>query len=254
MNIPGMIVSIARDVSWVKNTGTSIQNPKNGRAFQMKRQYMVIRAIVFDLDGVIIESAEIKTRAFAMLFADYPDKLPEIIAYHQRNAGVSRYIKFRHFYEKLLGQELSAQKETELGERFSQIVMEEILNAPLTPGAIEFLSRNEDRYHFFIASGTPEEELRNIIDHRKLSHFFREIHGTPKRKDEITEDILDRYSFQKNEVVFIGDAESDRIAAEKVGIPFIARLNSESPELQDCRWKVNDLTELDAIFDNISSY
>ncbi len=214
----------------------------------------MIKAIIFDVDGVIIESAEIKTKAFAMLFADYPDKLPEIIAYHQKNAGISRYSKFRYFYEKILGQELSAEKESELGERCSQIVLHEVLKAPFTPGAIEFLSQNRDRYYFFIASGTPEGELRNIIEHRQLSHFFREINGTPKQKDEIIEGILDRYSFHKKEVVFIGDAESDRTAAEKAGIPFIARLNSESPELQNCRWKVNDLTELDVILDNMNSY
>jgi phosphoglycolate phosphatase-like HAD superfamily hydrolase len=189
-----------------------------------------------------------------MLFADYPDKLPEFIAYHQKNAGISRFIKFRYFYEKMLGQELSAQKEAELGERFAKIALEEILNAPFTSGAIEFLNRNKDRYHLFIASGTPEEELQNIIAHRQLSHFFREIHGTPKQKDEIIEDILGRYFLQKKEVVFIGDAESDRIAAEKVGTFFIACLTSENNQLQNCRWKVNDLTELDIILDNISSY
>ena len=214
----------------------------------------MIKAIIFDVDGVIIESAEVKTKAFAMLFADYPDKLPEIIAYHQKNAGISRYIKFRYFYEKILGQELSTQKEAELGERFSQIVVREILNAPFTPGAIEFLSRNKDRYHFFIASGTPEQELQNIIAQRQLSHFFRGIYGTPKQKDDIIEDILDRYSFQKKEVVFIGDAESDRASAEKEGIFFIARISSGNEQLQDCRWKVNDLTELDTILNNISLY
>jgi len=212
----------------------------------------MIKAIIFDVDGVIIESAELKTRAFAILFADYPDKVAEIVAYHRKNGGVSRFVKFRYIYEQILGQELSTQKETELGDRFSRIVLEEILKAPFTPGAVEFINQNKDRYLFFIASGTPEEELLNIIDHRQLSHYFREIHGSPRQKDEIIADILDRYSLQNEEVIYVGDAESDRAAAEKAGVPFIARLNLENPELQDCRWQVKDLTELDTIIDNIS--
>jgi len=87
----------------------------------------MIRAVIFDVDGVLIESAEIKTRAFEQLFAGYPDKVKEIVDYHNKNAGLSRYVKFRYFYEKILGQKLSDQEEAELGERFSRIVLEQVL-------------------------------------------------------------------------------------------------------------------------------
>ena len=212
----------------------------------------MIKAVIFDLDGVIIESAEIKTRAFELLFADYPDKVGELVDYHKRNAGFSRFVKFRYFYEELLGRELTSEKEAELGERFSRIVLEQVLQAPLVPGAVDFLSRNKDRYLLFVASGTPDEELRCIMDYRQLSGFFREIHGTPREKHEIIESILDRYPFTKKEVAFVGDAESDLAAAEKVGVSFIARVTPGDNQLRDCRWQVNDLTALDTILENIS--
>lgn len=213
----------------------------------------MIKAVIFDVDGVIIESAGIKTKAFEALFAAYPDKLSEIISYHQKNGGISRYVKFRYFYEKILGQELSAEKEAELGEKFSKIVLTQILEAPFVAGAIEFLNQYKNRYDLFIASGTPEAELQNILNHRQLTPFFLEVHGAPKDKAGIIEDILDRYTFQRKETVFIGDAESDRAAAEKTRILFIARLTRENPELKDCRWKVDDLTNLDTFLQNMCS-
>jgi HAD superfamily hydrolase (TIGR01549 family) len=212
----------------------------------------MIKAIIFDLDGVIIDSAEIKTRAFELLFADYPDKVMEIIDYHKRNAGISRYIKFRYFYEKILGKSLSSAEEVELGEKFSQIVVEQILEAPFVPGAIEFLSRNKGRYDFFVASGTPEDELRYIMARRQLSHFFREVHGTPKSKEDIIKDILQRYAFSGEEVAFVGDADSDCTAADKAGVFFIARITSDNHHLRHCRWKARDLTNLDILLQDMS--
>jgi len=212
----------------------------------------MIRAIIFDLDGVIIESAHIKTRTFEALFAAYADKLPEIVDYHLKNAGISRYVKFRHIYESMLGRELSAREEAELGERFSQIALGQILEAPLVPGAIEFLSQNKDRYSLFVASGTPEAELHDILERRQLSRFFLETHGAPRGKADITQDILARYALQRPEVVFVGDAESDRAAADEAGVSFVARITSENHHLQRCRWRIDDLTGLDAVLQDIA--
>jgi beta-phosphoglucomutase-like phosphatase (HAD superfamily) len=50
----------------------------------------MLRAIVFDFDGVILESADIKTNAFRALFASYPEHVDQIVDFHLRNAGVSR--------------------------------------------------------------------------------------------------------------------------------------------------------------------
>jgi len=211
-------------------------------------------AIVFDFDGVLVESADIKTEAFGQLFSGYPDKVHEIVKYHQMHMGISRYVKFRYFYEKILGEELSHDKEIELGERFSEIVLERILKVPFVSGTLDFLEDHYRRTPLFIASGTPDEELRYIVAQRGISQYFKEIHGTPRTKPEILSDILSRFSWTASEVVFVGDAESDLKAAEESGVWFVARVSpSSESRLYAHPFKVNTLRELEAALSKIGS-
>ncbi|MBN1693511.1 MAG: HAD family hydrolase [Dehalococcoidales bacterium] len=211
----------------------------------------MIKAIIFDLDGVIIESAGIKTEAFRALFSGYPDKLPQIMAHHEKNAGISRYVKFRYFYEKILGLELTPEREKELGEEFSRIVLDKILKAPLVDGVMKFLKNNAKRYLLYIASGTPEEELQYILKQRGLETFFRVAYGTPLTKTEITRRILAENNIAAGEAVFIGDAESDLIAARETGVTFVARTDMSDNTLKDCEWRIRDFTGFEAVLAKI---
>ena len=47
-----------------------------------------LRAVIFDFDGVILESADIKTQAFIELFADNPDHREAILRQHHDNVGI----------------------------------------------------------------------------------------------------------------------------------------------------------------------
>jgi beta-phosphoglucomutase-like phosphatase (HAD superfamily) len=71
----------------------------------------MIKNILFDFDGVILDSMPIRDYGFKKIFEDYDDDLVnKFLKYHNRNGGLSRYVKIKYFYNKLLKQEISEEK------------------------------------------------------------------------------------------------------------------------------------------------
>ena len=209
----------------------------------------MIRGVLFDFDGVIVESAEVKTEAFRKLFEkEYPKYAEEIVDYHKGNMGISRYVKFQHIYERIIKQPYSREVEGKLGKRFSEFVVSAVLSAPFVAGAVGFLKRNHERYAMYVVSGTPETELAAIVDKRGIKSYFKDVYGSPRKKEEIAREILLRNHWKPDEVAFVGDAESDREASERCGVHFICRVN-ENGNFQSPvgRHSIRDLTELEGV-------
>lgn len=205
----------------------------------------MLKTIIFDFDGVIIESFDIKTQAFRELFKG-SEKVDEIVEYHKQNGGVSRYKKFRYIYSEILRKPLDEKTFEELGEKFSDLVVEEVKKCPYVPGAIEFISEKSKNLKLFIASGTPEEELISILDARGISKYFKGIFGSPATKSEIIRQILKRENLDRKEAIFIGDTITDYKESGRAGVPFIARINnlSDNPLLELDVLKFHDFYEL----------
>ena len=180
--------------------------------------------IFFDFDGVILESADIKTAAFLELFSNYTEHQEAIRQYHIRHMGISRFVKFKWIYKELLKQELDDVVCAELGNNFSRIVFRKVMDAPFVPGALELLRYCKGRILSFVASGTPEAELKEIVEKRKIREFFMEVNGTPETKEEIVRKLLAQYRLVPTHCLFVGDALSDYEAAQATGVNFIARL------------------------------
>lgn len=206
----------------------------------------MVRAIIFDFDGVIIESFDIKTQAFRELFKKYPDHVEKIVEYHQQNGGISRFLKFKHIYGNILKQPLDEETFRRLGENFSNLVVEEVKKCPYVPGVLEFIQEKSKKMQLFIASGTPEEELRSIVAARGISDFFKGIYGSPATKSEIIQAILNKEKIESKDAVFIGDTITDYREANKAGVPFLARINSlsDNPLLELAIPKFHDFYEI----------
>lgn len=207
----------------------------------------MIRAVAFDFDGVVLESADLKTRAFARLYEQHPEHVDAIVALHLRHAGVSRYEKFRWIGRDILGTPVSDDDLVSLNERFSALVMDEILRCPFVPGAREMLLGRGAQIPLYVASGTPEDELRDIVARRELSAAFRGVYGSPAVKAEILERIMGELHIGPEEVLFVGDAMTDLEGAHAAGTPFLGRIRpGDAYPFGD--WQVDvvpDMAEMD---------
>jgi phosphoglycolate phosphatase-like HAD superfamily hydrolase len=208
------------------------------------------KAVVFDFDGVIIESGDIKTEAFLELFADHPEHIAAIRKHHLANLGVSRFKKFAWIYTNLFGKDLEDGEKIRLGDRFSAIVFQKVCEAPFVAGAREALEAlAKAGVPLAVASGTPQDELDRIVDARGLRQLFVEVHGSPTEKPTAIKSVMDRYQLAREHVLFIGDGTTDHEAATKAGVNFLARRTPElAPYWQSagCRC-VDDLRGLERV-------
>jgi len=181
------------------------------------------QAVFWDFDGVILDSVHVKTRAFAQLFRHYgPEVEKAVVDYHLAHGGVSRFDKFRHYYQNILHLPITEHQLDELGQAFSKLALEKVIASPFIPGALDSLTiLKTESVPSYIVSGTPEEEIRHIVDVKGLAHFFQEVHGAPRKKPEILSDILRRKEYHPDHCLFLGDAMSDYQAAQKTGVCFL---------------------------------
>ncbi|MBN1438918.1 MAG: HAD family phosphatase [Anaerolineales bacterium] len=204
-----------------------------------------LRAIVFDFDGVILESANIKTEAFLELYAAYPDKLRQIREYHIGQAGISRYVKFEHIQKNILGQPYTEEDKRRVSAEFERLTRERIFRCPQVPGAEALLMGLRGKVLRIVGSGTPQAELDLIIAMRKMGEWFEELWGTPRLKPDILRDVMARHALSPDQVLMVGDGMSDYDAARETGTRFLAR-ETETAFDRLAVDKVRDMAEMAA--------
>lgn len=180
--------------------------------------------LIFDFDGVLVESNDIRFEGFKLLFKDFPDdKVHRLIQYARLNGGMPRYQKIRYFFEEILTEAISDDDVQKLAKQYSELVKDEVVRAKPVKGSLKFLSSYNKKYDFAIVSGSDQEELRDICKTRKIDQFFIEILGSPVTKESNLALLLSKMQWERKSCLFIGDSINDLDAAIVNEIDFIAR-------------------------------
>lgn len=182
---------------------------------------MPLRCIVFDCDGVLLDSVPVKTRAFARLAEPYGSEAQARLArYHMEHGGMSRYQKFAWFFREVLGREITEEESVSWGQRFAYFALDEVRRCAMISGAREMLDAWHARLPLYVCSGAPDGELRQILRERELDRYFAGIFGTPPEKAELLAAIVRRANAAPEETLMVGDSGTDREAAASVGTLF----------------------------------
>ena len=186
--------------------------------------------LIYDFDGVICDSVNIKTEAFVKLFEEYDINVKnEIIAYHHRFGGISRLKKIKYIHENLINVPISDFELNQLADKFSSLVKNSIINSKYINGALEFVLKHSTHMDQFICSGTPEDELCEIVEKKdNLVGYFKGVFGSPNSKEFIINQIIDNSKFSKRNVIFFGDAITDYNAAKECDVQFIGIKNENT--------------------------
>jgi len=181
-----------------------------------------LQALFWDFDGVIADSTEVKSRAFEEMFAPYGETVKEqALQHHQQHGGISRVEKIDYSFRHFVGQPLSQTELNAKCELFSSLVKQKVIAAPLISGVADALESLYPDVPMFIISGTPEDELLEIVRARDLSRYFKRVLGSPVKKPDHVRSLLAEFNFEPAGCVFIGDALTDLDAATVNGTRFI---------------------------------
>lgn len=186
----------------------------------MKQLIFQYSTLVFDCDGVVLNSNKVKTDAFFRAVLPYGKTAAEaMVVYHVANGGVSRYKKFKYFLQEIVPDQRGPNLD-ELLKAYAAYVRKGLLNCEIAPGLKE-LRQHTCNARWLIVSGGDQSELRDIFSQRELLPFFDGgIFGSPNTKDEILEREVTNGSILEP-ALFLGDSKYDYQAASRKGLDFV---------------------------------
>ena len=185
-------------------------------------------SLVFDCDGVLLDSNRVKTAAFRQAALPYGKPAAErLVQHHVENGGVSRYKKFEHFLEKIVpvttvldGASRDLPDYDALLSAYAAAVHEGLRTCAVAEG-LEQLREKTPHARWLVVSGGDQAELRVVFNERGIADYFDGgIFGSPDSKGDIVARELAAGNI-KRPALFLGDSRLDHEVAAANALDFV---------------------------------
>lgn len=177
------------------------------------------QTLIFDCDGVILNSNTIKTEAFYQVALPYGRQCADsLVAYHVAHGGVSRYQKFQWFVDNVLDDKQVVV--SKFVNAYAMAVKSALLQCEVADGLLE-LREQTKHANWLIVSGGDQNELREVFQLRQLADLFDGgIFGSPDDKKIILAREMANGNI-RNPALFLGDSRYDFESAHGAGLDFV---------------------------------
>ena len=125
-------------------------------------------AIIFDMDGVILDSGRVWQRIIGDLFARHDVSLSDLD--QEAFAGGDNSQQWAAYLRQVVGLPLS--EEEIIDHVVSSLVAAYEEDMPLLPGAAEVVARLADRYSLGLASSSPRPVIAFVLERSGLERYF----------------------------------------------------------------------------------
>jgi len=213
------------------------------------RKLQTYKTIVFDCDGVLLNSNKTKVQAYydvAKRMGGTDAQAQAFVDYHIAQGSFPRNGKIKYYLEHIVQQPETPALMQQYLDTFDQILDESLMDCELAAGLFTLKEQTKGA-RWMVLSGGDQVGLRQIFERRQLTQYFEcGIFGGP----EIKENVLAREKANGNiefPALFIGDSKYDHQASTGAGLDFI--FLSNWTEVKD--WRAYCLNNNIAVKDSI---